>query len=268
MDNIMKNVLIATMFTTLITTQVMASCPYNFDMTAAQNTQLDNGTSLFPSNTGQKVSFPVVATIGSAPTGYTALSSDYIGSVISGANANPPIYEPAADQLINSTGIVAFEYKFQVPNYQLPGLEELLGVVSAIGTNGNSNKMGIDVLYSNNRQGEKRGSNFFYVELKGTSPRPSITLPVTTGTYQRLGLYINQSTQQVGVIFNGTNYGYIGSFANKASALAYTAVVYENNIASTSPTLGTTISYELITDGSQLSFTYPTGSKDVCGNTL
>ncbi|RYZ87680.1 MAG: DUF4882 domain-containing protein [Moraxellaceae bacterium] len=95
-----------------------------------------------------------------------------------------------------------------------------------------------------------------------------MTLPVTTGTYQRLGLYINQSTQQVGVIFNGTNYGYIGSFANKASALAFGVSILENAIASNSSTLGTTISYELITDGSQLSFSYPTGSKDVCGNTL
>ncbi|WP_433848258.1 DUF4882 family protein [Acinetobacter proteolyticus] len=93
-------------------------------------------------------------------------------------------------------------------------------------------------------------------------------MTTTSNGYQRLGVYVNQTTKQIGLIFNGMNSGYIRSFANKLDSFAFANMAGQYGIPTGSPTIGQNISIELITDHAGLQFTYPTGTKDICGNTI
>ncbi|WP_151766098.1 DUF4882 family protein [Acinetobacter colistiniresistens] len=83
-----------------------------------------------------------------------------------------------------------------------------------------------------------------------------------------MGFYINQQTQQVGVIFNGSNLGYVGTYSTKPTGGYFVASLGVQNIPSTSNIVGKELSIELITDRTKLQNTYPSGTKDICGNTI
>lgn len=97
-----------------------------------------------------------------------------------------------------------------------------------------------------------------------------IELPLTSTTdgYQKIGIYVNQDTKQVGVIYNGVNKGYVSTNPSKINSLAFTNGMAYYGTDSTSPNIGKVHSVELITDKNQFQFTYPTGTKDICGNVI
>ncbi|EEH68133.1 DUF4882 family protein [Acinetobacter haemolyticus] len=86
--------------------------------------------------------------------------------------------------------------------------------------------------------------------------------------YQRLGVYINQDTKQVGAIFNGINYGYVGTASTKPVNYFFEMNLGQYAIPAGNPVIGQEISQELVLDRSQLQFTYPAGTKDLCGTVL
>ncbi len=75
---------------------------------------------------------------------------------------------------------------------------------------------------------------------------------------------LNISPNQVGLIFNHQNYGYIGTLPSKLDNLFFMIPVVYGNIAASD--LNQEVSIELVTDKSKFKNTYPTGTKDICGN--
>lgn len=87
-----------------------------------------------------------------------------------------------------------------------------------------------------------------------------------TNEYQRLGVYINQDTKQVGFISNGVDEGYQFKLPGTLQKIAF-SMNGNINILSTN-LFGYEFSNELITDRNALQFSYPKGTTDMCGNAL
>ncbi|WP_017389629.1 DUF4882 family protein [Acinetobacter calcoaceticus] len=87
-----------------------------------------------------------------------------------------------------------------------------------------------------------------------------------TNEYQRLGVYINQDTKQVGFIFNGVDEGYQFKLPGALQKVAF-SMNGNINILSTN-LFGQEFSNELITDRNALQFNYPQGTTDMCGNAI
>lgn len=87
-----------------------------------------------------------------------------------------------------------------------------------------------------------------------------------TNEYQRLGVYINQDTKQVGFIFNGVDEGYQFKLPGTLQKVAF-SMNGNLNILSTN-LFGQELSNELITDRNALQFSYPQGTTDMCGNAI
>lgn len=87
-----------------------------------------------------------------------------------------------------------------------------------------------------------------------------------TNEYQRLGVYINQDTKQVGFIFNGIDDGYQFKLPGALQKVAF-SMNGNLNILSTN-LFGQELSNELITDRNALQFSYPQGTTDMCGNAI
>ncbi|RYZ94001.1 MAG: DUF4882 domain-containing protein, partial [Moraxellaceae bacterium] len=90
----------------------------------------------------------------------------------------------------------------------------------------------------------------------------------TSKAVQNLGVYLNQTTNQLGLIINGANKGYIASLTEKSTGLAILMRGEQSLIATNSNDIGKTVSAALVTDSASLTQTYPSGSKDICGTTL
>ncbi|WP_127491817.1 DUF4882 family protein [Acinetobacter calcoaceticus] len=87
-----------------------------------------------------------------------------------------------------------------------------------------------------------------------------------TNEYQRLGVYINQDTKQVGFISNGVDEGYQFILPGPLQKVAF-SMNGNINILSTN-LFGQELSNELITDRNALQFSYPQGTTDMCGNAI
>jgi len=87
-----------------------------------------------------------------------------------------------------------------------------------------------------------------------------------TKEYQRLGVYINQDTKQVGFISNGIDEGYQFKLPGTLQKVAF-SINGNINIISTN-LFGQEFSSELITDRNALQFNYPQGTTDMCGNAI
>nr|WP_171500495.1 DUF4882 family protein [Acinetobacter nosocomialis] len=84
----------------------------------------------------------------------------------------------------------------------------------------------------------------------------------------RVGIYVNQNTKQVGYIINGVNYGYLNlTMENKLKYISFMGAINQDHFANSALT-GKTVGLQLITDKSKMQFTYPTGTKDICGVAL
>lgn len=84
----------------------------------------------------------------------------------------------------------------------------------------------------------------------------------------RLGVYINKQTKQIGLIVNGQNQGYLWNINGSYQNLEFALISEYKNFLSDSSNLGKEISIEVISDHSSLQYAYPTGTTDICGNTI
>lgn len=258
-----------------ITHASSTACEYKFDATTEQviavNQQSSNLQTLdsltigrFPQQSGSKVSFKLT----DSNTTFMAFNSKQTNALkeILAGNAITAV----GDQIIPSTGIIAFELNFKVPN-ALKGKGKLLSFPIMISGKSQDNKLtSIYVLYMNNPD-ETNTTNFLGAFFQHgsstiTPEKFSSPLPVqnTLDGYQRMGIYINQSTNQIGLIFNYQNYGYIGTLPSKLDNLFFMIPIVYGNISASD--LNQEVSIELVTDKSKFKNTYPTGTKDICGN--
>jgi hypothetical protein len=84
----------------------------------------------------------------------------------------------------------------------------------------------------------------------------------------RVGMYFNQVTKQLGYIINGTNYGYLNILAENALSNIGFQAVSQPSPNTTSRFLGKQVSIQVITNSANMQFTYPSNTKDICGNTI
>ncbi|MCY6411193.1 DUF4882 family protein [Acinetobacter sp. VNH17] len=257
----MKKIILGTLISAATMGSTFAACTYNFDATAAQLAQLNTGTSVFPNINNQKVGFNITANMGTI--GYAAFSSAYA------ANKSPNNNSGDGDVTLPATpGIFAFEYKFKVPTYLLSGDEGLAFFpIAAVGTFNNEQAQAIGLVYTNNVS-TNPNKNEFRLFMNFTGNGFSMPVTTTASGYQTIGIYVNMTNGQVGVVHNGVNKGYIATLTKWFDKFAFANAGAQYQFANNSSSLGQEVSVELITDHTKLQNTYPTGTTDICGNTI
>lgn len=253
-------------------------CKYNFDATQADFDLWSNENpgyvplSIFPLITGQKFSLKVEPRPESE-YGYI----DYVARSKASLNSSNDI----GDLTLPHTGIIAFEMEFKIPTITLvnSGFENNAYMSSIYFTGVTNNgytvrsSYGFDMgsydpdfgenppmlIYSvNYRLSDNSGPDHSYYK--------SQNMTNNTQEYQRLGIYINQNTRQVGFIVNGVDQGYKSTLPAPLENISFNVVsglsIYSNQL------FGQELSNELITDRNALQFSYPQGTTDMCGNAI
>ncbi|MFW1800857.1 DUF4882 family protein [Acinetobacter nematophilus] len=170
---------------------------------------------------------------------------------------------------IPQSGIIAYEYKLKVPSLLLPGDDALFTPYNIAHAFFNSGSTDIFVMYENNLPNSDHPLGIYIGNSSGPSSGDSTYIPVTSSSdgFQKVGIYINQDSKQIGVIYNGVNKGYISTIPDKIKSLSFIPSM-SYRVGLFSPNVGNEHSIELVTDKDQFQFTYPIETKDICGNTI
>ncbi|EXS20759.1 MULTISPECIES: DUF4882 family protein [Acinetobacter] len=253
-------------------------CKYNFDVTQEDYDLWNNEhpeyfpRDVFPFINGQKFGFKVEPRSESeyGDLNYVALSKV-------GLNLANDI----GDFTLPHTGIIAFEMELKLPT-------------SALGNSslGNSTYYSSGIGFSGvTNNGYTIRSNYHFdigahdFEFGENPPRlyhsvssemgdyeffdnyfKNKQMTDNTNEYQRLGVYINQDTNQVGFISNDVDEGYQFKLPGALQKIAF-SMNGNINILSTD-LFGQELSNELITNRNALQFNYPQGTTDMCGNAI
>lgn len=249
-------------------------CQYNFDadqedfdLWNIQNIEDDTPIKNFPLVKGQEFGF----IIDSIPTDeYSYI--EYVAQSKNKLNSTNDI----GDFLLPTKGIIALEMQLKVPVAEL-GKSNYISTIFITGTTNNRytvrlhygfnsgayttdfKKIAPNVNYSlTYRLSNLNGPVFSYYDSKKVA--------LNVDDYQRLGIYINQTTKQVGFILNGIDLGYKSNLpaplANISFMMSSSAGVFSEHL------FGQELSSELITDRNDLQFIYPPGTTDICGNAI
>lgn len=253
-------------------------CQYNFDVTQEDfdlwnNEYPEFPKKIFPSINGQKFGFKVEPRPESE-YGYV----DYIATSKVNLNSTNDI----GDLTIPHTGIIAFEMELKLPTSALgnSSLGNSTYYSSGIGFSGVTNNgytvrssFWFDMGSYDPDFGENPARLSYSVAYRlsnesGPDSRYSKGQNMTNNSngYQRLGIYINQNTKQVGFIVNGVDQGYKSTLPAPLENISFNVVsglsIYSNQL------FGQELSNELITDRNALQFSYPQGTTDMCGNAI
>ncbi len=264
----MKKLLL--LLTCLVGSNSWSACTYNFDATQAQLDtyfKMDPSFSFYPQISGQKFGFKLLSV---SPAGtykrHIATSKAYLDLAIAKRTSTQTNLS-LGDKILPPSGIIAYEFNFKVPdNLASNGLLQFWPV-EIIGNLENGN-YGLAIYYNNGSTiGGKSGNNF----VVGFSTNDSTTLKTmepfnvtNSAQTQKLGIYINQDSHQIGMIANGQNLGYVYSLPSKAKNIAFNISSAYGNIQPAD--LNKEVSIELVTDKSKFTNAFPTGTTDICGN--
>lgn len=251
------------------------TCQYSFDATQQdydtwniQNPEYTSATQ-FPEINGQKFGFTVKSTPieEEAYTNYIATSK----TALEPTNDN-------GDFPLPKTGIVAFEMQLKIPTPPPSGDSSYTSSFWIRSTTDNGYSVHSDFGFQSGTHdpdfGENPAALFYSLRYRlsnGTGPTTvghyeNTKVTSNTNNYQRLGIYINQLTKQVGFIFNGVDQGYQSILPAALENLSFHidsgVSIYSNNLD------GQELSSELITDRNALQFSYPQGTTDICGNVI
>ncbi|MFW2160599.1 DUF4882 family protein [Acinetobacter beijerinckii] len=292
----MKKVILSSMLGLVSIGSAYAECTYSLDatLTDIKNWQTSNNTvpnfsrtyELIQNinQTDQKANGPI--------NFYANTSVDHFATSKKVANfraqyryiTNIPSNVPMVDTAVSSTGIVALESVIDVANLNInmgASTDSYEFGYNLTGSSSQKTELGLDIVYGkyNNSPGQANGD---YIYVTGGSFKPNgtgfttvkefdrkthqITVPIDGKT--RVGVYVNQSTKQVGYIINGVNYGYLNiTLQNAINTIGYSAVINQEPY-SNSLLVGKNVSLQLITDHSKMLLTYPSAAKDICGTAL
>lgn len=247
-------------------------CQYNFDATQEDFDVLNAQDpdrppmKIFPLINGQKFGFKVEP-VTEDNYGYL----DY--NAKSKAKINSPSYE--GDFLLPNKGIVAFEMELKVPTLSSSS-SSYSADISFNGVTDNNYTIRSNYHFDIGAHDFEFGENppRLYHSLSSEvgdyelidSYFKNKQMTDNTNEYQRLGVYINQDTNQVGFISNGVDEGYQFKLPGALQKIAF-SMNGNINILSTN-LFGQELSNELITDRNALQFNYPQGTTDMCGNAI
>ncbi|OTU47271.1 DUF4882 domain-containing protein [Acinetobacter pittii] len=257
----MKKIILATIMGFSGTSSVFAECTYSFDATLAQLQSLGNtSVQKFPTITGNKFSYKT----SQQSSIYTAFSQDYLKRVLAANDSQAMLYT-RGDKILPTTGIIAFEYKIKVPTLGNTGYVNIFPALSG-GIMQNGKAVNFIVAYQHGPT-----TNNFYIQTTSNdsaliSNGFNLAPEVTSDGYQKIGIYINQNSNQVGLVFNGVNKGYFAMFPSKLDNLYFSLTSNYYDLAAADANKDVSIEYLL--DQSKITQTYPTGTKDICGVTL
>ena len=251
------------------------TCQYNFDATQQDydTWSLQNPGYMpitqFPEINGQKFGFIVssVPIDEDAYAYYVATSKAQLNST----NEN-------GDFPLTQTGIIAFEMQLKIPTPPPTGDSSYTSSFLLTGVTNNGYAIRSDFGFQSGTYDPDFGENppdlsysLRYQLSDGTGPTTvdyyqNTKVTTNTNNYQRLGIYINQLTKQVGFIFNGVDQGYQSTLPAALENLSFNigsgVSIYSNHLD------GQELSSELITDRNALQFSYPQGTTDICGNVI
>ncbi|KRI62318.1 hypothetical protein APC62_07425 [Acinetobacter pittii] len=201
------------------------------------------------SNSGQWSS--LVTLTGQKLTSYTQANN----SLESQAATNSPTNLPASN-------IIAFEYRSVTP-INLIGNEQTAGwLLHSSSTNGTVTSGALFTPTS-----DSTGLNLVLVGVGNPTPKYQSFETLNSGS-NRIGVYINRQSKQIGYILNGVNKGYKWTFTDPINNISFALLNGFSGFTASSSNLGKEVTMELITDHSLLQYTYPTGATDICGNSL
>lgn len=278
----MNKIILGLLISSGISVNTYAACTYNFDATQAQ-VDAKNAAGgrqiklMSPISITEQKGTATITYVGSTPVDQVVTSSKLI-SITSGPT-------PLVDKAVVGTNIVATEFVFDASNLKNVVLgdsyETQQMAFQILGASNLKNEISIDLGYALINKDSTRADGSYVTLIGITRTRDSsgsvvvkdiaqklipITLP--SDGKVRVGLYFNQISKQVGYIINGTNYGYLNLVAENAlKNIGFNGV----GIQSPNPNskfLGKTVSVQLVTDKSNMQFTYPTGSTDICGSII
>lgn len=252
-------------------------CKYNFDATQEDfdlwnNEYPEFPKKIFPLITGQKFSFKLEPRPGSE---YGNL--DYIAISKASLNSTNDI----GDFTLPHTGIIAFEMELKVPTIALGnssfGNSSYISGIGFIGVTNNGysvrSSYGFDMGTYDPDFGENPARLTYSVAYRlsdNSGPDHSYyksqNMTNNINEYQRLGIYINQNTRQVGFIFNGVDQGYKSTLPAPLENISFSVLSSISIYSEQSFTRE--VSNELITDRNALQFSYPQGTTDMCGNAI
>ncbi|NUF38647.1 DUF4882 family protein [Acinetobacter lactucae] len=253
-------------------------CKYNFDATQEDFDLWNNEhpeyfpMNIFPSINGQKFSFEVEPRPESE---YGNL--DYIARSKTSLNSSNDI----GDLTLPHTGIIAFEMELKVPTIALGnssfGNSSYISNIGFMGVTNNGytvrSNYGFDMGTYDPDFGENPPRLSYSVAYRlsdNSGPDnpyfKSQNMTNNTKQYQRLGIYINQNTRQVGFIFNGVDQGYQSTLPAPLENISFSVLSGISIYSEQSFTQE--LSNELITDRNALQFNYPQGTTDMCGNVI
>lgn len=248
-------------------------CQYHFDATQ-EDYDLWNSEhpdyfpmKIFSVINGQKFSSPVNSRLENE-YGYV----DYMAR----SKASLNLANDIGDFSIPNTGIIAFEMELKVPTVKF-GNSSYISNIDFTGVTNNGYTVRSNYGFHTGTYDPDFGENpptlnysVAYRLSDNSGPDhpyfKSQNMTNNTNEYQRLGIYINQNTKQVGFILNGVDQGYQ---SNLPAPLANIRFYVMSGIAIYSDQLfGQELSNELITDRNALQFSYPQGTTDMCGNAI
>ncbi|MFW2077385.1 DUF4882 family protein [Acinetobacter sp. ULE_I010] len=297
----MKKIAIG-LLTGLVSMSGWSACTYNFDASlsqvqAALGYNAPNIT-LFPQNSNQKVGLNLLVGLPSGSAGdyrmNIAMSSQFATQLLANNNNNTSkslktddkilsmlnlntgtknqittknvTSLPIGDKILPISGNVAIEFSMKVPN-QLSN-EGVLSTfpVGVTGDLDNGGLFSFSIIYGNSGPGATHGYQF----ILASSGSPQVNLTgfqvVNASQMQKIGFYFNQTSNQIGLIVNGQNQGYVYTLPSKAKNIGVLNSTIYQNIDSAD--LNKEFSVEFITDHSKYTQAYPTGTTDMCGTVI
>lgn len=254
-------------------------CKYNFDVTQEDfdvwnNEYPDFPKKIFPSINGQKFGFKVEPRLQS--------EYGYVDYVATSKIDSPNSINEIGDLTIPHTGIVAFEMELKIPTSTL-GSSSLgnstyyYSGIGFIGVTNNGYTIRSNYWFNMGGYDPDFGENparlHYYIAYRLSDDSgpdnpyyKGQNMTDNSNGYQRLGIYINQKTKQVGFIVNGVDQGYQSTLPapleNIRFSVSSSIGIYSNQL------FGQELSNELITDRNSLQFNYPQGTTDMCGNAI
>lgn len=179
---------------------------------------------------------------------------------------------PTSTLPLPTSGIVAIELNTDVFTNELSGTNNDAKGFNILAFDNQNKPHIIAVIYGNNSalQNYKKPLLIFLVEPKNNSNENEFTYsylqPYNNNSTQNIGVYFNQNTNQLGLIINKQNLGYVATLNSKINSLTFQANALFSGFEANSPYLNKQFNLELITDKSKFTNAFPTGTKDICGN--
>lgn len=273
----MKKILM-TLMTGFVSMTSWSACTYNFDASINQVNTMQGisapNITLFPQISNNKVSLNLLTGMPAGSKGdfraNFASSSSFANNMIAFNNGTGTT---VGDKSLPLSGIVAIEFSYKVPDEL--NQQGLLATfpVAASGNMENGKIFSILSMYGNNSDatgGDLKNGFKFSIGSNGMTQVDLDNLNGATVTnpaqFQKIGFYINQASNQIGLIVNGVNHGYVYTLPSKAKNIGFMLHALHQNIDSSD--VNKVFSIEANTDASKITQNYPTGTTDICGTPL